>query len=244
MSARGRILIADDEPTFLTSTADLLRREEYVVVTARDADAALAVIREGDFDLVISDLEMPGNTDLRLVRTLAEEAGGLPVIIVTGCPSADSAIASIELPVAAYLRKPVDWPELRRRVDASIGRFRTYRAMRRAEEQLAALREEYQQATPPSQMVKVGRASQVDAFLALALRNVMGSLSSLETLDNALQARPAEATPCELINCPRGLQLEQLLRDTFAMLDESKGSSKSSTLASLRERLELVLQEV
>jgi DNA-binding response OmpR family regulator len=244
VSARGRILIADDEPTFLTSTADLLRREEYVVVTAPDADAALAVIRDGDFDLVISDLEMPGNADLRLVRALAEEAGGLPVIIVTGYPSAESAIASIELPVAAYLRKPVDWPELRERVDAAVARFRTYRTMRRADEQLAALRDEYHQATSPNQMVKSGRGNEVDAFLALTLRNIMGSLSSLESLGSALQGRPVTATPCQLINCPRGLQLRQAVRDTIDLLEESKGSFKSRALGNLRERLELLLQEV
>jgi DNA-binding response OmpR family regulator len=243
VSARGRILIADDEPTFLASTADLLRREQYVVVTAADADAALNVIRDGDFDLVISDLEMPGNSDLRLVRALAEEVGGLPVIIVTGYPSAESAIASIELPVTAYLRKPVDWPELLGRVDAAIGRFRMYRTMRRTEEQLAALRNEYAHATSPSQMVKGGRGTEVDAFLALTLRNVMGSLSSLETLGHALQGRPVEATPCQLINCPRGLQLQQAVRETIAVLEETKGSFKSRTLANLRERLEL-LQDI
>ncbi|MGH7524098.1 MAG: response regulator [Gemmatimonadales bacterium] len=241
MNSRGRILVADDEETFLQTTADLLRREGYTVGTAADAPTALAAVREGSYDLVISDLEMPGNHDLRLVRDLAVEAGGLPVIILTGFPSTESAIASIELPVAAYLRKPVRWDELLARIESAIGRFRIYRSMRRTEEQLEALRDEFRQVTSPNQVVKSG-ATPVDAFLALTLRNVMGSLSSLESLGQALSGKPVAGTPCQLLNCPRGLQLQQALRETVAVLEETKSSFKSKTLANLRERLELLLE--
>ena len=241
MNSRGRILVADDEDTFLQTTADLLRREGYTVGTAADAPAALAAVREGSYDLVISDLEMPGNDDLRLVRDLAVEAGGLPVIILTGFPSTESAIASIELPVAAYLRKPVNWEDLLARVESAIGRFRIYRSMRRTEEQLEALRDEFRQVTSPNLVVKSG-ATPVDAFLALTLRNVMGSLSSLESLGQALSGKPVAGTPCQLLNCPRGLQLQQALRETVAVLEETKSSFKSKTLANLRERLELLLE--
>lgn len=243
MSARGRILIADDEPTFLASAADLLRREGYHVTTALDADVALAAFREGDFDLVVSDIEMPGNDDLHLVRALATEAPGLPVIILTGYPSTDSAIAAIELPVAAYFRKPVAWEELVPRVDDAINRFRMYRTMRRTEDQLAAWREEYHRTTPPSQMAKPGAASEVDAFLALTLRNVIGSLASLESLSSALGGRAVTATPCQLMNCPRGLQLQQAVRETVAVLEETRNSFKSRALGDLRKRLELLLAE-
>jgi response regulator RpfG family c-di-GMP phosphodiesterase len=184
---------------------------------------------------------MPGNDDLRLVRDLAVVAGGLPVIILTGFPSTESAIASIELPVAAYLRKPVQWDVLLARIESAIGRFRIYRSMRRTEEQLEALRDEFRQVTSPNQIVKPG-ATTVDAFLALTLRNVMGSLSSLESLGQALSGRPVAGTPCQLLNCPRGLQLQQALRETVAVLEETKSSFKSKTLANLRERLELLLE--
>ena len=244
MNTRGRILIADDEETFLQATADLLRREGYTVGTAVDAPGALEAVRDGSYDLVISDLEMPGNDDLRLVRDLAVEAGGLPVIIITGFPSAESAIASIDLPVTAYLRKPVQWDDLLTRIESAIGRFRVYRSMRRTEEQLEALRDEFRQATSPNQAVKSSGGTQIDAFLALTLRNVMGSLSSLESLGNALSGRPVAGTPCQLINCPRGLQLQQALRETIAVLEETKGAFKSKTLANLRERLELLLESV
>src|SRR5689334_21617252 len=97
---------------------------------------------------------MPGNEDLRLVRDLAREAGGLPVIIVTGFPSTESAIASIDLPVAAYLRKPIHWDDFLARIEAAIDRFRVYRCMRRTEDQLQALRDEFRAVSPANQAVK------------------------------------------------------------------------------------------
>ncbi len=126
----GKILLADDEPTFLSATADLLRAEGYECITVQDGDAALKAAASETFDLLITDLEMPGNSDLQLVRKIAEQSGGLPVIILTGFPSVRSAIASIDLPVVAYLTKPVAFPELLERVARAVKRFRSFQAMR------------------------------------------------------------------------------------------------------------------
>ncbi len=98
---RGRMLIADDDPTFLASTAELLRREGYECETALDGMAALALVVDAQFDLRITDLGLPGNADLALIRPVAQVRGGLPMIILTGFPSVRSAVASFELPVAA-----------------------------------------------------------------------------------------------------------------------------------------------
>lgn len=243
MNDRGRILIADDEENFLQTTAELLRREGFVVSCAADADAALEAARDGAFDLVLSDLEMPGNEGLRLVRTLATEVEGLPIIIMTGFPSADTAMAAIELPVAAYLRKPVRWDELLPRVEAAVSRFRAFRNMRRTEQQLDAWREEFRQTTSPTQAVKPANP-QVDTFLALTLRNVMEALTNLESMSQALSGKAVGPTPCQLINCPRGMQLQQAVRETIGVLEETKSAFKSKTLAHLRERLEILLERV
>ena len=56
------------------------------------------------FDLLISDLEMPGNAELQLVSKIAERGDGVPVIILTGFPSVRSAVACIDLPVHAAYR--------------------------------------------------------------------------------------------------------------------------------------------
>lgn len=234
---RGRILIADDEPTFLTSTAELLRQEGFTVETVTNAEDALSAIAAQPFDLLITDLEMPGNVDLDLVQQVAHASGGLPIIIVTGFPSVRSAVGCIELPVAAYLVKPVHFPDLLKRVTSSVARFRSYQSMQRAETRLRAYRDEYESTRPAAGSPQ----SDVDTFLALTLRNVMGSLTDLEQLGRAL-AGQTETPPhaCQLINCPRGAQLQQAVQDTIDVLEETKSSFKSKALGDLRHRLELL----
>ena len=235
---RGRILMADDEPTFLESTADLLRREGYECATAPDGQRALEQVVEEQFDLLITDLEMPGNSDLALVRRVAQVRGGLPVIILTGFPSVRSAVASIELPVAAYLTKPVPFGELVQRVHAAVTRFRSFRSMQDAELRLNDMRLRYDQLATQ----RGPGAPSADTFLSLALRNVMGSLTDLEQLGRALAGSPVDAHACQIMNCPRGSQLTSAIQHTVEVLEETKHAFKSKQLAELRQRLELLLQ--
>lgn len=241
--SRGRILIADDEPTFLNSTAELLRREGYTVETVEDAPSAVKAISDASFDLLITDLEMPGNADLDLVQQIANISGGLPIIIITGFPSVRSAVACIELPVTAYLVKPVDFTTLLGRVSGAIARFRSYQAMQDAEGRLRDYRRKLE--VLPS-TAGADSKNGIDMFLAMTLRNVMGSLSDLEHLGQALAGKADEQPqhPCQLINCPRGAQLQQAVEDTISVLEETKGTFKSKTLGDLRQRLELVTKHV
>lgn len=239
MTDAGRILLADDEPTFLEATADLLRAEGFACETVNDGESALAAVAARPFDLLITDLEMPGNANLELVRRIADQSGGLPVIILTGYPSVRSAVACIELPVAAYLTKPVPFPDLLDRVRRAVTRFRSYQVMQRTEERLRGWREEFQQVGQAG-----GGQAPVDVFLALTLRNVMGSLTDLEQLGRALNQEPVSAHPCQLMNCPRGAQLHEAVTETIRVLEETKGAFKSKALGELRHKLELLLTHV
>jgi DNA-binding response OmpR family regulator len=240
MNVAGRILLADDDETFTHAAAELLRREGYECDTVADGAAALARSKERPFDLLIADLEMPGNGDLKLVRDIAGEHGGLPVIILTGYPTVQSAVACIELPVAAYLTKPIDFPLLTQKVRGAVSRFRSYQLMQSTETRLKNYREEF--STAAAALPATG-ASSVDVFLALTLRNVMGSLTDLEQLGKALSApQPVQAHACQLLNCPRGAQLHAAVVEAIRVLEETKSSFKSKTLADLRQQLELMLE--
>jgi DNA-binding response OmpR family regulator len=241
MTQAGRILLADDEPTFLNATADLLRGEGFECVPVRDGDSALAAALQQPFDLLISDIEMPGNSDLQLIRQVADRNGGLPIIILTGFPSVRTAVACIDLPVVAYLTKPVAFSELLERVRAAVKRFRSYQAMHRTEERLQSWREEFQH------LAKTDSSAggiPTDLFLTLTLRNVMGSLTDLEQLSRALSNQSVEQHPCQLMNCPRGAQFQQAVKETIEVLEETKGSFKSKALGDLRKKLELLLEYV
>lgn len=82
----------------------------------------------------------------------------------------------------------------------------------------------------------------VDTFLALTLRNVMGSLTDLQHVGEALTTGETPIHTCQLINCPRGGQLYRAVEETVAVLESTKGSFKSKALGDLRHKLELLLQ--
>jgi DNA-binding NtrC family response regulator len=116
----SKILIADDDETFLLATTDLLRREGYECYNAPDAMTVIEILKSAKFDLLISDINMPGNTGLELIKKLPEIAERLPVILITGGPYSDTQVQSLKPPVTACLNKPLDFEELLMHVKNSI----------------------------------------------------------------------------------------------------------------------------
>ena len=130
MADLERILIADDEETFLLSTADLLRKEGYECDCVPDAMMAAEKLQSTEYNLLIADIKMEGNVELELIRDLPKMVEYIPVILVTGYPSVKSAIQSIQLPVVSYLVKPIEFNELLVQVQSSIKNYQFFRAVR------------------------------------------------------------------------------------------------------------------
>lgn len=108
----ARILIADDEPLFLRTTAQLLSKGGYECVTAPDGTTAIEELMRGPFDLLLSDLNMPGNFKLELLHEGRARWPTMPLIVITGAPSLPTAIESVRLGIADYLLKPVKYEDL------------------------------------------------------------------------------------------------------------------------------------
>ena len=79
MADVGAILIADDEETFRESTCRLLRREGFDCRCAKDGEEAVESLRRGRFDLLVADIRMPRNSDLRVVREARHPGDRLPL---------------------------------------------------------------------------------------------------------------------------------------------------------------------
>ena len=234
---RGRILLADDEETFRLSTADLLQREGFRCDTVPDGSQALARVQEERYDLLVSDLKMKGNEDLQLLKDVAQRGDGLPIIVVTAYPSVPSTITCIDLAVEAYLVKPVEFSELLARVDAAITRFRSESAHRAPGASVGTGLESLPSRSPFESAVSA------QAFLDATLRNIAGSLRDIDQLGRALaQCEAATSHPCQLMNCPRGLQLREAVRQTIKVLEDTKSSFRSKALGSLRRQLEVMLE--
>ncbi len=76
MGSAAKILLADDEQTFLHSTADLLRDQGYDCDCAMDAEEASALLHGAEYDLLISDINMPGNGQLEFLTAVHGEQQG------------------------------------------------------------------------------------------------------------------------------------------------------------------------
>ncbi len=81
---RHRILVADDDEALLTTTAEMLTRAGYEVITARDGFEALAALRSAEPNILISDLRMPNMSGFELLAVVRRRFPGVGVIVVSG----------------------------------------------------------------------------------------------------------------------------------------------------------------
>mgnify|MGYP001556062950 CR=1 FL=1 len=106
-SKKTTILVVDDEEPIRFLCEDLLASLDYVVLTAPDGEAALAMLKErDDIDIVISDLRMPGIDGLEVTRRVRSEHPTVDVIVLTGFASIESAVESMKLGASDFIRKP------------------------------------------------------------------------------------------------------------------------------------------
>jgi excisionase family DNA binding protein len=105
--ARSRILLVDDEESIRRLLSRMLE-SAYDVEVAADGESALRLMREPDahYDLLISDLNMPGMDGLALIREARRINAALAAVVITGYSSESSAIEALNLGVAGYLTKP------------------------------------------------------------------------------------------------------------------------------------------
>ncbi len=109
---RPRILVVDDEAGIRELLAKTLALAEYDVDLASGGAEALERLRHAHFDLVITDLKMPGVDGMTLIRDARRFLPQLPIIIITGYSTEASAIEAINLGVNGYLTKPFRVPKV------------------------------------------------------------------------------------------------------------------------------------
>jgi EAL domain-containing protein (putative c-di-GMP-specific phosphodiesterase class I) len=122
----------DDEPGILRVLERYLSREGHNVETFDSGGAALARLPQGNFEVVISDIRMPGMDGIQLLRAVRECDRDLPVLLVTGTPNIDTASLAIEYGAHRYLTKPFDRDELISSVARAVYVYRLARAKREA----------------------------------------------------------------------------------------------------------------
>ena len=106
------LLIIDDEKNIREGLAANFELEDYNVKTAATGEEGLALLEKGDIDLVITDLRMPGISGEQVLAKVSSETPGIPVIILTGHGSIDSAVDAMRHGAYDFLTKPLNLDQL------------------------------------------------------------------------------------------------------------------------------------
>jgi two-component system response regulator FlrC len=107
----ARILVADDEAGLREFLTDALELDEHVVVAAKDGKEAAKFLDERGFDLLLTDLKMPGLDGMSLLRKVRAEQPEIEVIVMTAHGNVDNAVEAMKLGAFEFLQKPISGPD-------------------------------------------------------------------------------------------------------------------------------------
>jgi DNA-binding response OmpR family regulator len=213
---RGRILLVDDDPmagAIVGAWLDEMGYATTYTTSPAEADQRLA---SASFDLVLSDVRMPGNYQLEWVERLLGRAATPPVLLITGTPDLETACRAANLPVAGYLLKPLDFTlldPLLQRVLRDQGRRREF--IRLAQDIIQVL----------------GARGIAGTAEESAL---IGRLAGLATCLPVRTVRVAADHPAEEV-------WRSAITDAIAVIESTKHSFRSKELGRLRQRLRQIV---
>ncbi len=117
---KSRILIVDDEATIRASLQESLTADGYAAEVAETGEEALARCHADTFDLVLTDLRLPGVSGLEVLQALRNQGNATPVIMMTAYGDVDTAVSAMRLGAYDFIRKPFKLSEIRKQVRAAL----------------------------------------------------------------------------------------------------------------------------
>lgn len=239
MKITSRVLLADDEQTFALTTARVLERHGMPCDAVATADEAREALAANTYDVLVTDIKMPGNDDLSLFESLKAREDAPAVILVTGYPSVDTAVHSVELGAFAYLVKPFDMEEFIGKVREAQRQTALRRKLvnhsrvaRDLEERIGALKAELARRSPRD------LDQTACEYLHLLLLNVGETVMEATDMISLMQPEGRERPVRELTTHPELDMLRNAVDETVRTLERTKQNFKSKELAQLRRRLE------
>src|SRR5689334_20434333 len=100
-----KVLVVDDSPESVELIKRNLQSKGYEIYTAHNVQSAIKLLDNAAFDLLITDLQMPGGNGIELVRHTSENYKGIGILVITGFPSIQGAVESIKIGAEEYLVK-------------------------------------------------------------------------------------------------------------------------------------------
>jgi len=134
------VLIVDDEKSIRTTLGEFLRMDGHEVQTVEDAEAALALMAQCAFDVVVTDIILPRVSGVTLLQRITQNSPDVQVIMMTGEPTVDTAVEAVRAGAHDYLSKPVGKRELL----AAVSQAAKFKAVLDEKHRLEAENREYQ----------------------------------------------------------------------------------------------------
>ncbi len=244
-SISGNILLADDEQTFLTATAQLLQNEGFLCDCAENSQQALKKLSKKHYDLLIADIKMPGNLNLELVKKVAADTPATSVILITGYPSQQTAIAAVQLPIAAYMLKPVDFPELLQKVKSAVKLSLLYKTVTRTKNNLIKWVGELENIELSFRHNKRDAFDcALKSFLDITTAKIDETFENIRLVTNLLDDLKPNTQICNIMHCPQLSDLTEGMQEAISSIKKSREVYKSKQLAEIRTKLEQMLENI
>jgi PAS domain S-box-containing protein len=140
-----RLLLVEDDLDFRTSLTARLRKRGFEVTEAVSAEEAMEALDQEVFDVVVSDIKLPGTDGMEFLAMVKQRDGELPVVLVTGYASLESAKEAVTLNASDYLLKPLDSIEdLLRPIHKAVHSRKLEALNREAQQEIRRLKEHFE----------------------------------------------------------------------------------------------------
>jgi len=169
----ARVLIVDDEKNIRTTLQAFLADQGYQVDVAEDVDVALKLLAAADYDVVVSDIILPRNSGITLIEKIRQAAPDVQVILITGKPTVEMAVAAVRAGGRDYLTKPVSKNAILR----SVGHAAQIKKIEDEKRRLENVNRDYQSSL--EKLVKA-RTNELEAALAELSQTIEGVFRAME----------------------------------------------------------------
>lgn len=115
-----RLLIIEDEETLCESLKRVLSKEGYIVDTAGSAESALEIFEKGHYDLIITDIILPGISGIEFLKKVKERHAEQIIVIITAYASLETAVEALRSGAYDYIVKPIIHEELKQIVKNAL----------------------------------------------------------------------------------------------------------------------------